>query len=55
MSRLGKDSRSLLQNFGIALILVAAVVAVYSQSFDFGALRFDDPHYIAGSGYLENG
>jgi tetratricopeptide (TPR) repeat protein len=53
--RCGKDYRSLLQNFGIALILAAAVVAVYSQSFRFGALRFDDPQYLAGSGYLEKG
>jgi tetratricopeptide (TPR) repeat protein len=53
--RCGKDSRGLLQNFGIALILAAAVVAIYSQSFRFSALRLDDARYIAGSGYLENG
>jgi tetratricopeptide (TPR) repeat protein len=53
--RCGKDSRSLLQNFGIALILVAAVVAVYAQSFRFGALRFDDPQYLAGRFHLQNG
>jgi len=53
--RFGNDSRSLLQNFGIAVILVAAVVAIYSQSFHFGAVRFDDSQYIAGSGHLERG
>ena len=55
MLRRGKDSRSLLQNFGIALILVAAVVAIYSQSFRFGAVRFDDPQYLAGRSHLQNG
>ncbi len=53
--RCGKDSRSLRRNFGIALILVAAVVAIYAQSFRFGAVRFDDPQYLAGNIHLQNG
>ena len=49
------DSRGLLKNFCIALLLVAAVVSIYAQSFRFGVVRFDDPHYIAGSIYLQDG
>jgi len=55
VSRLGNDSRSRLCNFGIALILIAAVVAIYAQSFHFGAVRFDDSVYLAGSSHLQNG
>ncbi|MCH8889641.1 MAG: tetratricopeptide repeat protein [Myxococcales bacterium] len=39
----------------IALILVAAVIAIYAQSFRFGAVRFDDPQYLSGSVHLQNG
>jgi tetratricopeptide (TPR) repeat protein len=53
--RCGKDSRSPLKNFGIAAILVAAVVAIYAQSFQFGAVRFDDPQYLAGRIHLQQG
>ncbi len=55
MLQCGRDSRSRLPNFGIASILVAAVVAIYAQSLHFGAIRFDDPQYIAGSSHLLNG
>jgi len=55
LARRSQGFRGLLQGLGIALILVAAVVAIYAQSFRFGAVRFDDPHYIAGSIYLQNG
>ena len=55
MLRRSRDSSGLLLNFGIALLLAAAVVAIYAQSFRFGTIRFDDPHYIAGSTYLQNG
>jgi tetratricopeptide (TPR) repeat protein len=53
--RCGKYSRSLLLNLGIALVLVAAVVAIYAQTFSFGSVRLDDPEYLAGSVHLENG
>jgi len=53
--RCGKDSRNRLQNWGIALVLVAAVVAIYAQSFHFGAIRFDDSQYVAGSIHLRGG
>jgi tetratricopeptide (TPR) repeat protein len=46
---------SLLQNIGIALVLVAAAGAIYAQSFSFGSVNFDDPDYLAGSIHLENG
>ncbi|MFB3118738.1 MAG: glycosyltransferase family 39 protein, partial [Myxococcota bacterium] len=39
----------------IASILVAAVFAIYAQSFHFGAVRFDDPQYLSGSIHLQNG
>jgi tetratricopeptide (TPR) repeat protein len=55
LSRFGRTSRSRLWNFGIALFLAAAVVAIYAQSVRFGAVRFDDSVYIAGSSYLKNG
>ncbi len=55
MLRCGSDSRSLLRNFGIALILAAAVIAIYAESFHFGAVRFDDSRYLAGSSYLQTG
>ncbi|MBW1843119.1 MAG: hypothetical protein JRJ05_02165, partial [Deltaproteobacteria bacterium] len=55
MSRFGEESRSRLLNFGIASILIAAVVAIYGQSLHFGAVRFDDSVYIAGSSHLQNG
>jgi hypothetical protein len=52
--RSGKDRTSLLQNIGIALVLVGATVAIYAQSFKFGSVGFDDPEYLAGSIHLEN-
>ena len=55
MSWCGKASRSRLRDVGIASILVAAVVAIYFQSFRFGAIRFDDAQYIAGSIHLRSG
>lgn len=53
--RLGKNHISLLQNVGIALVLVGATVAIYAQSFSFGSVNFDDPDYLASSTYLKNG
>jgi tetratricopeptide (TPR) repeat protein len=53
--RCGRDPRSLLKNFGIAAIAIAAVVAIYAQSFHFGLVRFDDPQYLAGNSHLQNG
>ncbi|MBW2493529.1 MAG: tetratricopeptide repeat protein, partial [Deltaproteobacteria bacterium] len=44
-----------LLNFGIASILIAVAVAIYAQTFDFGAVRFDDSVYIAGSRHLQTG
>jgi tetratricopeptide (TPR) repeat protein len=55
VSQFGEESRSRLLNFGIAAILIAAVVAIYAQSLHFGAVRFDDSVYIAGSSHLQNG
>jgi len=42
-------------NLGIALILVAAIGAIYAQSYRFGTVRFDDTQYVAGSSYLRDG
>jgi len=50
-----RASSSTLQNFAIASILAAAVFAIYAQSFRFGAIRFDDAQYIAGSSHLQDG
>ena len=55
MLRCSNDSRGLLKNLGIVLILAAAVVAIYAQSYRFGVVRFDDRHYISGNTYLQNG
>ena len=53
--RLDKDPISLLQNIGIALVLVGATVAIYAQSFSFGSVNFDDPDYLSSSIHLEKG
>jgi tetratricopeptide (TPR) repeat protein len=53
--RCGEGSVKPLQDFGIALILTAAVLGIYAQSFQFGAVRFDDGLYIAGSTHLQSG
>jgi len=37
------------------LALAVAVFAVYAQSFGFGAVRFDDPQYLAGNLHLRQG
>jgi len=55
VSRFGEEARSRLVNFGIATILVAAVIAIYAQSFRFGTIRFDDSVYVAGSSHLRSG
>jgi tetratricopeptide (TPR) repeat protein len=52
--RSAEDRTSLLQNIGIAVVLVGATVAIYAQSFSFGSVGFDDPEYLAGSHHLEN-
>jgi len=51
----GRAWRNRLLDLGIALALAVAVFAVYGQSLGFGAVRFDDPQYIAGSSHLRQG
>jgi len=53
--RVGRDHGDLLKNLAIALALVGATVAIYAQSFSFGAVGFDDPEYLASNTHLEKG
>ncbi len=55
MARFGEEARSRLVNFGIAAILIAAVIAIYAQSFGFGTVRFDDSVYVTGNDHLRSG
>jgi len=53
--RCGSACRRRLESGGISLLLVAAVFAIYAQSFRFGTVRFDDLRYVAGTSYLRSG
>ncbi|MGP8246140.1 MAG: tetratricopeptide repeat protein [Bryobacteraceae bacterium] len=42
-------------DFGIAVLLLAAIIAAYGQTLRFGFVNYDDPDYVTANVHVRNG